>query len=88
MGMYIGGLGLADFCREFDRMFPIGSVVELAGVAVATESHAMAGDRRGATVFVKGHDAAVLIRQLRLPGVEVVSAGEARARRRPGKLDG
>jgi hypothetical protein len=69
-------------------MFPIGSVVEFAGVGTVTESHAMAGDRRGATVFVKGHDAPVLIRQLRLPGVEVVSKGEARARRRPGKRDG
>jgi hypothetical protein len=72
MGIYIGGLGLGDFCREFDRMFPIGSVVHLGGVETRTESHAYGGDRKGPMVFVAGIEEPVLIRRLVLPGVEVV----------------
>jgi hypothetical protein len=84
----MGGLGLGDFCREFDRLFPIGSVVGHNGVERFTESHAMAGDRRGATVFVSGLDEAVLIARLKLPGVEVFSKVEGAAKRRGGKRDG
>jgi hypothetical protein len=84
----IGGVGLGDFCKQFDELFPIGSVVHLAGVTTVTESHAMGGDRRGPMVFVRGVEEAVLIRRLTLPGVEVVSASEMKAKRSAKRRDG
>jgi hypothetical protein len=84
----IGGVGLADFCREFDSLVPIGSVVGLGGVETVTESHAMGGDRRGPMVFVRGVEEAVLIRRLTLPGIEVCSAAEVKAKRSASRRDG
>lgn len=69
----ISRLRCQESVRNWDSLFPIGTMVEYQGRKCKTESHAGAGDRWTPSVFIEGVEAPVPISSLTVPGYKLTN---------------